>query len=162
MTVRELIELNQMICDLVIEVREGGGRLIDYYAIGDAMYKPKYPMRVPRKPEYFDSNRFDDTRYREGTYKPVSINTFDDGKDYWQVKVKRVPEYYLNLQVYSWDCTRAYSGIGMRGKVGSFEGKKICVIALPNGTPPPAEETPKPKADEQMAGQITLDTLEGI
>lgn len=160
MTVRELIELNQMICDLVIEVREGGSQLIDYYAIGYAMYKPRYPMRVPRKPEYFDSNRFDDSRYREGTYKPVSINTFDDGKDYWQVKVKRVPEYYLNLQVYSWDSTIAYRGIGMRGKVGIFEGKKICVIALPNGTPPPVEA--KPKADEQMAGQITLDTLEGI
>jgi hypothetical protein len=48
----------------------------------------------------------------------------------------------------------------MRGKVGIFEGKKICVIALPNGTPPPVKE--KPKIDEQMAGQITLDTLEGI
>ena len=159
MTVRELIELNQMICDLVIEVREDG-KLIDYYAIGYAMYKPPYPTRVPRKPEYSLTNRFDDSRYRDGTYKPVSINTFDDGKDYWQVKVKRVPEYYLKLQVRDWDCIRAYSGIGRRGRVGNFEGKKIYVTALPNGTPPPVEE--KPKADEQMAGQITLDTLEGI
>ena len=159
MTVRELIELNQKICDLVIEVREDG-KLIDYYAIGYAMYKPRYPMRVPRKPEYHPANRMDDSRYREGTYKPVSINTIDDGKDYWQVKVKRVPEYYLNLQVRDWDCTIAYSGIGRRGRGGSFDGKKIYVTALPNGTPPPAEE--KPKANEQMEGQITLDTLEGI
>ena len=156
MTVRDLISSNNMIVDAAIEVRKDGGQLLDAYYIGNAMHKPRYPQKVPNRPEYAGNSRMDDKFYRDAEYKPESINAWEDGKDYWEVKVKRSPERYLNLEVYEWGCITAYSGIGRRDRCGTFSGQKISIVALPNGY---LYQKPKVTAapEQMMAGQMLLD-----
>ena len=132
MTVKELIELNQMILDIVIEVRQDGGVLLDKISIGnDVGNKPPYPTRVPCKPEYANSlNKYVDGYFKDATYIRKSINTREDGKEYWQTKWKCVPAKYLDLEVYSWSVWPAYRGI-QNNKYR--EGERINITALPSG-----------------------------
>ena len=91
MKVRELIELNQMITDIVIEVRIDGHQLLDKMSIGMAEgRKPPYPTRVPRKAQFAGASQFDDEKYRDADYIYKSINAWDDGKDYYQIKSNRL------------------------------------------------------------------------
>lgn len=133
MTVKELIELNQMILDIVIEVRQDGGVLLDKISIGnDVGDKPPYPTRVPVKPEYAHSlNKYVDGYYKDATYIRKSINTREDGKEYWQTKWKCVPAKYLELEVFSWEVWRAHRGSIWSNKYN--EGERINIVALPSG-----------------------------
>lgn len=155
MTVRELIELNQMILDIVIEVRKDGGLLLDQISIGmDVGIKPPYPQRVPIKPEYAPSlNRYVDGFYKDATYIRKSVNTREDGKEYWQTKWKCVPAKYLDLEVYSWSVWSAYRGIDNNKY---REGERINITALPSGEkffrPEPPEKQP-----EVDNNQMTID-----
>ena len=162
MTVRELIELNNMICDVIIEVRENGTLLLDQVNIGlDAGIKPPYPTRVPKKPEYARSLNQHTDQYKDAQYIQKSINAWDDGNTFWLVKVNRIPKQYLDLQVYDWEVRPCYCPIGTRRREykNMFPGNKIEIIALQEGWKP-AEE--KPKAENKdtkvnLDGQITLE-----
>ncbi len=162
MTVRELIELNNMICDVIIEVRENGTLLLDKLSIGVAVgRKPPYPTRVPKKPEYANNLSQHTNMYKDAQYILQSINAWDDGKDVWQVKVNRIPKQYLDLQVYDWEVHPCYCPIGTRRSNynSMFEGNKIEIIALQEGWKP-AEEKPKAEnkdTEVQLDGQITLE-----
>lgn len=139
MTVKELIELNQMICDVVIEVRKDGSLLLDKMSIGmKEGIRPPYPTRVPKKPEYAGSNQFNDEFYRDSDYIYKSINTWDDGKDYWQIRPERFPKGWLDLEVFSWSVRSAsYLGVRRRDQSGhinvNFHGQCLSITALPNG-----------------------------
>lgn len=167
MTVRELIELNQMITDVQITVRINGTLLLDELNIGPAEgEKPPYPTRVPRERRWAGSmSSHDEHRYRDAAYIPKSINAWDDGQDYWQVKPNKIPAKWLNLQVVSWDSHPA-STVGTtsprRGgmhKNVNFHGEAIRITVLPSGEKLEVEE-PKPKQkqdDDQLDGQMSIE-----
>ena len=157
MTVKELIELNQMILDVVIEVRKDGGLLLDQISIGnDAGVKPPYPTRVPIKPEYAPSlNKYVDGIYKDAAYIKKSINSREDGKSYWETKWSRIPSKYLELEVYSWAARPAYRGI-YNDKYR--EGERINITALPSGqTRPEPEPREKKPQQEEDSNQMTID-----
>ena len=157
MTVRDLISLNQMIVDMEIEVRKDGHRLIDALMIGcERGKKPHQPVKVSIDDKYIDNP----SMRKEANYIDKSINAWDDGKDYWQLKANRIPEKWLELEVTSWEVWRASTyGTSPRRdmhKSCGFNGQRINITALPSGerlTVPEEKKEPKTKDD----GQMTLD-----
>jgi len=162
MKVRELIELNQMITDVEITIRQNGTLRLDQLNIGpERGEKPRYPTRVPIKPEYAGLNDiYDNKKYREAAYIPKSINAWDDGKDYWQVKLNRIPEKWLELEVYSWEVWPASSVCytSPRRRQTQFHGQRLNITALPSGEKMEVTE-PKPKQEQtgQLEGQMSID-----
>lgn len=162
MKVRELIELNQMITDVEITIRQNGTLRLDQLNIGpERGEKPRYPTRVPIKPEYAGLNDiYDNKKYHEAAYIPKSINAWDDGKDYWQVKLNRIPEKWLELEVYSWEVWPASSVCYTSPRRGQthFHGQRLNITALPSGE---KMEVTKPKQKqeqtEQLEGQMSID-----
>lgn len=137
MKVKDLIELNSMITDLAITVRKDGGLLFDQLNIGCGEgVKPPYPTRVPTKEEYAGSlNQFTD-KYKDAAYIPKSINSWDDGKDYYEIKVNRIPAKWLELEVYSWEVWKALSvatANPRRYRNNNFHGQLLRIVALPSG-----------------------------
>ena len=166
MTVKELIELNQMITDIEIIVRVKGTALLDALFIGPAIgEKPPHPWRVPKERKYVGN--FCKESQKEAQYIAKSINSWDDGKDYWQVKIDRIPKGWGDLEVYSWEvwpasCVcytspRRQTGIDTKSRNVNFHGQRINIIALPSGETLPEPEEKKPKADKQIDGQMNLD-----
>ena len=162
MTVRELIELNAMITDVTIWVRKDGSLLLDYLAIGaHEGIKPPYPVQIPKSPEWAGKTFNNRGMAKDGNYIRKNINSWDDGKDYWQVKPERIPKKYLGLTVYSWNATDASVwGCPRRTIEGkfrnvSFNGIRLDIIAGQEGWTP-FEEKHAPKVEENN-GQMTLD-----
>ena len=141
MTVKELIELNQMITDIEITVRKDGTTLLDQLNIGLSKgIKPPYPTMVPKDERYIGNLSM--ASKREAYYIDKSINAWDDGKDYWQVKPDRLPKEWLGLEVYAWEVWAASTvvyGKSRRNDYGNshkninFHGQRINIIALPSG-----------------------------
>ena len=162
MTVRELIELNQMITDAQITVRKNGSALLDELNIGPAKgVKPPHPQMVPEEERYIGNLSLETKR--EAYYIDKSINAWDDGKDYWQVKVNRIPKKWLELEVYSWEVWPASSvvpGANRRNDWGhshknvNFHGQRINIVALPSGESlqigEPKITKPAAEDDDQM------------
>lgn len=102
MTVKELIEINQNIVDVYIEVRNypTNGQILDALFIGmDAGVVPPYPF------EWGVST----SKHGKAKYIRKSINAYDDGRDYWEIKTNRIPEKFLGLEVYSWQMQPVYT-----------------------------------------------------
>ena len=167
MTVKELIELNQMITDIEITVRINGTALLDALKIGPAIgEKPRYPLMVPKERKYVGNMSLECRK--EAKYIAKSINSWDDGKDYWQVKTDRIPKGWRDLEVYGWEvwpasCVcytspRRQTGIDTKSRNVNFHGQRINIIALPSGDrlPEPEEKKPKTNKQEQIAGQMNL------
>lgn len=141
MTVKELIELNQMITDIEITVRKNGSALVDQLNIGPSRgIKPPYPQMVPKEERYIGNMSLETKR--EAYYIDKNINAWDDGKDYWQVKPNRIPSKWLDLEVYAWEVWPASTvvyGKNRRNDYGhshkniNFHGQRINIIALPSG-----------------------------
>ena len=140
MTVRELISLNQMITDLEITVRRKDGKLLDQLNIGPSEgVKPPYPTRVPKDERYIDNVGYYSETHRDAAYIGKSINAWDDGREYWQVKPERLPKQWLELEVTSWDSFPA-STVGTssprRGGIHkniNFHGERLRIETLPSG-----------------------------
>lgn len=171
MKVKELIELNQMITDMEITVRQNGCTLLDQLNIGPSCgRKPPYPTRVPIKPEY--AGTLSDVNRKDAAYAPKSINAWDDGKEYWQVKVNRIPKAWLDLEVYSWEVCPAstvYTTSPRRNNYGdgfkniNFHGEQINITALPSGEALPVPEHVDPQKEDEYDGQINIDEwMEGM
>lgn len=168
MTVRELVELNQMITDIEITVRINGGALLDALFIGPAVgEKPRYPRKVPKERRYVGNMSLE---YRkDAKYIAKSINAWDDGKDYWQVKPDRIPKGWRDLEVYSWEVwpastvcytsPRRQTGIDTKSKNVNFHGERINIVALPSGEKLPDLEQKKHTTaeSEPLAGQMSLE-----
>ena len=163
MTVRELIELNQMITDAEITIRKDGTALLDQLNIGLAEgRKPPFPTKVPKEERYIGNPS--PGCYKEAHYIEKSINAWDDGKDYWQVKPDRIPKKWLDLVVYSWEVWPAScTGINRRtcfdgrGKNVTFHGERINIDALPSGSPMKMVEPAEPKEQsQQLEGQMDI------
>lgn len=162
MTVRELIELNQMIVDAEITIRNHcGGRLLDQLNIGLAEgIKPPYPQRVPKnnKPVPITSTH-DDNFYKDAAYIRKSINSWDDGQEYYCIKLNRIPSKWLELEVASWEVLPA-SSVGVprrsngRTRKVNFYGVKIKIETLPSGQIMEVKEKKEP--EEQIEGQMNL------
>lgn len=166
MTVRELIELNMMITDIEITVRKDGA-MLDQLNIGPAQgEKPPYPTRVPKEEKYLKNYGLGDPHmYRDAAYISKSINSWDDDKDYWQIKVNRIPKAWLDLEVTSWEVwpasvvtyhsPRRQSGIARNV---NFHGQRINIETIASGerldVPEPKE---KPKDDDQLEGQMRIE-----
>ena len=168
MKVKELIELNQMITDVEITVRDHGSTLLDQLNIGPARgIKPPYPTRVPRDRKYAGTcQQHNDQMYRDAAYIQKSLNSWDDGKEYWQVKPNRIPKAWLDLEVYSWDLRYASCFTPRRscpsgvGRNVNFHGEQINITALPSDQTLPApreDQDPKAKTDYQLEGQISIE-----
>ena len=149
MTVRELIELNQMITDVEITVRKNGW-LLDQLNIGPAEgRKPPCPTKVPQS-EIYLTNMSVDTK-RDAYYIQKNLNAWDDGKDYWQIKPDRIPKKWLELEVYSWEVWPA-SIVGcprreIEGKFKNvnFNGQRINIEAVTSGEKLEVEQERKDK-----------------
>ena len=168
MTVKELIQLNQMITDVEITVRKDG-KLLDQLNIGPAEgVRPPYPQKVPVDERYIDANGIHTHTHKEATYIPKSINAWDDGKDYWNIKTDRIPKKWLELEVTDWDSFPATTigttspRRGGKWKNVNFHGERIRINVLANGeTLTVQEETKKdPKQDDQIPGQMSFEDLE--
>lgn len=147
MTVKELLELNQQIVDVVIEVRENGSLLVDALHMGmDAGVEPPYPLII--------------NQGRAGQHKALyirkSINAFDDGREYWQVKPERIPAKWLGLDVFSWGFMHVYKPHHSRDDMtNSMQG--IRIVALPSGQSLSfLVEKAKKQEEEQLAGQMNI------
>lgn len=136
MKVKDLIELNAMITDLEITVRKDGNLLLDQLNIGCSEgVIPPYPTRVPTKEEYAGSLAQHTDKYKDAAYIPKSINAWDDGKDYYEIKVNRIPAKWLELEVHSWEVWKA-SSVGTtspRRYHNNFQGQLMRIVALPSG-----------------------------
>lgn len=162
MTVEELISANNNITDICIEVRVDGCALLDVLHIGlDYGVEPPYPQMVPKDRLHIGSQSLDSKR--KSTYIRKSINAWDDGRDYWQVKPSRIPKAWLELEVYSWQNWHVYKGRHPRSSTnpnGSYDG--IQIIALPAGEHMmrmPEERVLK--SEPTNLDQITLFDMEG-
>ena len=133
MNVRELIEINQNITDICIEVRVDGCALLDALHIGlDYGAEPPYPQMVPIDRAHIGNQCM--AAKKKAKYIRKSINTWDDDKDYWQIKTNRIPKAWLDLEVFSWQNWHVYKGRHPRAAFGgqdAYEG--IRIIALPTG-----------------------------
>ena len=151
MTVRELISLNQMIVDIEITVRKDGNALLDQLNFGPSEgVKPPYPMMVPIDERYIDN--IGNSYRREAYYIPKSINAWDDGKDYWQVKPERLPKKWLDLEVYAWNvwpASQVCTTSPRRGHNVNFHGERINIIALPSGSSLVVKKEAKEEKEEQ-------------
>ena len=170
MKVRELIELNQMITDIEITVRIEGNRLLDQLNIGPAQgIKPRYPMRVPISEKYVKNYAVLDSKmYKDAAYIDKSINAWDDGKDYWQVKTNRIPAKWLELEVYGWEVWPASTAVygknrrndwGNSNKNINFHGQRLNITALPSGESLEiVKQKPQTQAQEepQIEGQMNI------
>lgn len=160
MTVKELIELNQMITDVEITVCKDGSALLDQLNIGPAEgIKPPYPTMVPKEEKYIGNMSLETKR--EAHYINKSINAWDDGKDYWQVKVNRIPSKWLDLEVCSWEVWPASTvvyGKSRRNDYGhshknvNFHGQRVNIIVLPSGESLKVKEpkVAEPAADDDQ------------
>ena len=163
MKVRELIELNQMITDVEITVRKDGTKLLDQLNIGPAEgIKPPYPTMVPKEEKYIDNMSLETKR--EAYYINKSINAWDDGKDYWQVKWNRIPSKWLELTVYSWEVWPASTishgrrtNYDLNFKNVSFHGQRLNITALPSGESLQIEKPAAKKDDDELDGQMTFE-----
>lgn len=160
MTVRELIELNAMITDLEITVRIGGNLLLDQLNIGCSEgVKPPYPTRVPKDPKYAGNfNQSNDDMYKDAAYIPKSINAWDDGKDYYEIKLNRIPANWLDLEVLSWSVGKA-SSVGVnprRHRNVNFHGERLRITALPSGESLEVKEDPVEKSEVGLSGQMNI------
>lgn len=168
MKVQELIELNQMITDIEITVRENGTLRLDQLNIGPHQgIKPRFPTRVPTKREYANSmNQHNDEMYRDAYYINKSLNSWDDGKDYWQVKPSRIPTKWLDLEVFSWEVWEAgITGVPRRQVEGkfknvSFHGQRLNIVALPSGQKLVIDKPEtKTETKKEIEGQIEMELL---
>ena len=160
MTVKELIELNQMITDVEITVRKDGTKLLDQLNIGPAEgIRPSHPTMVPKEEKYIGNMSLETKR--EAHYINKSINSWDDGKDYWQVKWNRIPSKWLELTVYSWEVWPASCVVygasrrndyGNSRKNNNFHGQRIGITVLPSGEKLVVKQpkTTEPAADDDQ------------
>ena len=147
MTIRELAEHNQLICDIEIEVRNAG-HLEHVYRFGDgARYYPGDNSPMFQKGKTFrDITDVDKTE----------INAHDMGKDYYQVKLNRIPkkfQFILDEELCSWNITHAYRGLS------SFyaEAKKLLITIDGAWQSQPVESEEKTAAkNEQLEGQTNI------
>ena len=169
MTVKELIELNQMIVDAEITIREDGTRLVDQLNIGMCEgVVPPHPQRVPKHTNLsLPYALHDDKYYKNAAYIYKSINAWDDGKDYYQIKMNRFPQAWLDLEVFAWEVWPA-SAVGVprrciEGKFRNvnFHGQRINIIALPSGQSMKVNEEPKEKPEEYDGQMSITDWMEG-
>lgn len=160
MTVYELISLNQKITDVEITVRKDW-KLLDQLNIGCAEgVRPPHPTMVPIEERYIDS--MGNAHKKEAAYIPKSINAWDDGKEYWQIKPNRISKAWLDLEVISWEVWQA-SRVGTtsprRNNNVNFHGERINIEVLPSGQKLEIKEKPK---EEQIDGQMSFEDLEDI
>ena len=152
MTVEELLKLNGLITDVVIEVRINGSRLLDELHIGpDFGVVPPNPTQVPVDEAHVGGNC-----KKDATYIDKSINTWDDGKDYWQLRVERIPKKWRELEVFSWRNANVYKPRHGRYSInpnGDYNG--IRIVALPSGESLKVEE--KETTGNQLEGQMNLE-----
>lgn len=158
MKVKELIELNAMITDLEITVRKDGGLLWDQLNIGCSEgVKPLYPTRVPKEPRYAGSLNQHTDLYKDAAYIPKSINSWDDGKDYYQILTGRIPAKWLALEVFSWEVWKA-SGVATanprRYQNNNFHGQLMKIVALPSGEK--LEIKQEEKSEVELPGQMSI------
>lgn len=167
MKVKELIELNSMITDLEITVRKNGNLLLDQLNLGPSEgVKPPYPTRVPKEERFAGSlNQYNDGFYKDAAYIPKSINSWDDGKDYYEIKVNRIPAKWLELEVYSWEvwnASKVATTSPRRGRTSNFGGQLMKIVALPSGEKLEVKEKQEEKAETTLPGQMSIeDFLEG-
>lgn len=158
MKAKDLIELNSMITDLEITVRKDGNLLLDQLNIGPSEgVKPPYPTRVPKEERFAGSlNQYNDGFYKDAAYIPKSINAWDDGKDYYEIKLNRIPAKWLVLEVYSWEVWKASSVATTsprRYHNNNFQGQLMKIVALPSGV---KLEVKQEEKTEELPGQMNI------
>lgn len=138
MTIKELIELNDYIGDITVTIRDSEGKnKIQEYHIG---------VNAGIIPVYHDD---------KDVYEEIEINTFDKGKDYYQILVSRVPKQILELRVFAyriWGSYRRYLSASH-----GLEHVHITVRQGENAKTPVIKEKSQEAKKEELEGQINLE-----
>lgn len=116
MTIEELISLNACIGDVVVEVRDNGS-LVWVYRFGKNVGN--------LSPNAFGGPTTEIRKKMTASAKP--INSKDNGKDYYEILVNRIPENVRMLEVESFSSHRAYRGI-----CSQHELEEIWITAKPD------------------------------
>lgn len=158
MTVRELLDTNMGIVDVKITLRNKDGWLLNELNIGpDYGVVPPYPQRVPKE-ERYAGNYSEDTK-KDAVYIRKNINTYDDGKEFFQLKLGVFPKGWLDLEVYSWHYSHVYPAHHTR-KVppGQFVFEGISITAQRYEDTLVVLEEPKAlvQKSDQLEGQMHI------
>lgn len=158
MTVKELIETNNLVTDVRIRVRKEGW-LADEINIGlDAGVKPPYPSQIPVDEEHIKSPS--SCHRKDATYIRKELNAWDKGKDYWQVLTGQIPKKYLDLQVSSWNTSKPYYAHHPRSSANpAFSSAEYLIIdaVFPESNVFLKIEEKKPEKVEQLEGQTSIE-----
>ena len=104
--------------------------------------------------------------YRDASYIDKSINAWDDGRDYWQIKPERLPKKWLELEVTSWEVWPASCVVygasrrndyGHSHKNNNFYGQRINIETIANGERLEIPEPKVAKEDDQLEGQMSIE-----
>jgi len=156
MTVRELLETNACIADIQITVRKDG-KLLNQLNIG--LYqgvKPPYPTKVPVSERYLGTDCI--ANKKDAIYIDKSVNSWDDGKDYWQVKTTRIPDRWLDLKVISWRTSdSSYGHPRASGNPGAASMQSIRIDAFAEGTDLTVPKKFIPQSEKEDDGQMSIE-----
>ena len=158
MTVKELLETNMELVDVRITLRNKDGWLLNELNIGpDYGVVPPYPQRVPKNESY--AGTLSDCNKKDAVYIRKNINSYDDGKEYFQLCLNRFPKGWLDLEVFSWHQAHVYSPHHHRQvPPGEFNFHGITIRAIRYEDT--LIELEEPKAiehkQEQLEGQMDI------
>lgn len=156
MTVRELLETNMMLCDVKITLRNKDSWLLNQLNIGpDYGVKPPYPTQVPVEEKYVGN--LSESCRKDAIYIRKNINSYDDGKDYFQLCLNRFPKGWLDLEVFSWHYGFAYDGHHQRQKpVDGWQAIKIDARRYEDTLVVLEEPKALVQKSEQLDGQMDI------
>lgn len=133
MLVRELIELNSLIGDITVTIRDGNGKeKIKAFHIGAGAGIP---------PIYHDKN---------DVYKEIEINAWDTGKEYYKLLMNKLPKQILDLQVFEYNIVTSYR----RFVASTQHSLQHIYIAVRQGE---KDKTPDIEGKEQLKGQMNIE-----
>ena len=107
MTIKELIESNSFIGDITIDIRGRSKTVTPGFENQQTFSQLEQDWHIGyeegKKPPYPSE---------KGIYIEKSINKYDDGEDYYDLTVSRIPDEVMNLYVVSWSVWKSYRSFG--------------------------------------------------
>ncbi len=163
MTVKELLDSNGFVTDVIINVRDKDGLVCDQINIGpDFGVEPPYPTFFydqidNRGKVYTHLSCPGSKKGRKAKYIREPINFWDEGKDYWGQTYKHIPKGWLDLEVYAWHVRHVYSPHHARNiSPESYVGLDIYGDLRENILPEYLEPKKIKQKAPELEGQITL------
>lgn len=137
MTIKELVQLNHWIAEIIVEVRSKG-RLKAKYYIGDGAWRDAKLREHEEHQEY------------KVEFIAKKINRFENDHEYYDVVLKNIPKKILKMEIYRW-CWR--SMYWRPTNSDSFEAIEVAVEVPENYNLPPMQE------EKELEGQMDINDV---